>query len=257
MKGTHPKPATSSVVIALTAALAAPWPVAALEYRAGEEVLIAAHERIDDDMLILARKIRIDGTVTGDVQAYGLRTEVNGSIEGDLFGCGQEIVIGGSVGDDLRLAGMVLTIATGSSVGDDLLWAGLRLATEPGSATGGSLLFAGYEALLAGSVAEDVTGEAVSVELSGDFAGDVRLDVARDRLTVTDSARIGGKLSLESESTTRAEGAFARGLRSLAASVIVTSLLLGSATWAAAVLLGLAALWSWAMATWCGRAPAV
>ena len=138
-------------------------------------------------------------------------------------GCGGEMVIAGRIGDDLRLAGMSLTLGSSSSVGDDALWAGLRLLTEPGSTAGGSLLFAGYQALLAGRVAEGVAAAVVHLELQGVVGGDVRLDVSGSGLTVADSARIGGTLTLEPEPTRATVGTIlsAVALRLLPALLIV------------------------------------
>ena len=139
----------------------------ALEFRVGEDVVIAADEMIDDDLYLLGKTVTINGTVNGDVMANGRKVVLNGEVGGDLTGCGQTFIVDGKVGDDLRMAGMNLKLGPESRIGDDVLATGLSLKSDKGNVSGGSLLFAGYKAQLAGRVGENIHVEAADTEIAG------------------------------------------------------------------------------------------
>jgi hypothetical protein len=112
-----------------------------------------------------------------------------------------------------------------ASVGDDLVAAAYSLENESGSAVGGTLMYAGYQALLDGTVDEDLQAAANGLELGGEVGGNVNAEVDGEEggpgpawfmsapgvqippvepgLTVTGSARIGGDLTYESSTEAR------------------------------------------------------
>jgi hypothetical protein len=94
-------------------------------------------------------------------------------VEGDLIAAGQSVEIGGTVEDDARIAGQALLLSEDAELGDDLVAASLSLENEPGSTVGGTVMYAGYQALLAGTVEEDVEVAANALELDGRVGGDV------------------------------------------------------------------------------------
>lgn len=192
---------------------------AAVEFRAGQNVVVAADEVIEEDLYVTGDTVTIDGTVRGDVVASGREVTLNGTVEGDLMACGQAVVINGRVGDDARIAGMALKLGLLAEVVDDLVAAGFSLETEGGSSIGGTLLVAGFQALLGGDVSEDVKGSGSAIQLAGTVGGSVDLEMGESTgagpllaflptpvvmpavspgLTLADSARIGGDLSYTS-----------------------------------------------------------
>jgi len=168
------------VGVVLLAGLVAVSPVWAVEGRGGDQVVVGPDEVIDDDLYVAGGTVTIDGTVKGDVVAVGGQITINGTVEGDLIAAGQAVVIEGTVGDDARIAGQVLMLGANARVADDLIAAGLSLQYKAGSTAGGDLLFAGAQALLAGSVGEDVTGGMGSLELRGTVGGNVDVEVEGD-----------------------------------------------------------------------------
>src|ERR671917_2658691 len=174
-------------------------PVWAVESRSGNEVVM-------------------EGTVEGDLIAFGSSIAVDGTVEGDLISAGQSVEIGGTVEDDARIAGQTLVLGEGGEVEDDLIAAGFSLENVPGSAVGGTLLYAGYQALLQGTVSEDVNAAANGLELGGEVGANVDAEVdgedggpptflfalqadvptIESGLTLTDSATVGGNLIYES-----------------------------------------------------------
>ena len=133
--------------------------------------------------------------------------------------------IGGTVEDDARIAGQALLLSEDAELGDDLVAASLSLENEPGSTVGGTVMYAGYQALLAGTVEEDVEVAANALELDGRVGGDVDVEVdgeddgpppsmfapapqvqippVESGLTLTDSAQIEGNLTYESGAEAR------------------------------------------------------
>jgi cytoskeletal protein CcmA (bactofilin family) len=154
-------------------------PVQAFEFKGGENITIQSGEVIDDDMYVGANEFVLDGTIKGDLIVFGSLVTIgqSGVVEGDLIAMGQSVVINGAVEDDARLAGASLSLGEEASVGDDLVAAGYSLETHTGSKVGGSLLFFGGQAVLGGKVADDVTVNAMGLELNGEIGGNIEAEL--------------------------------------------------------------------------------
>lgn len=163
------------VLLAVLLVVSPVW--GSVETRSGQEVRIGPDEVVGDDLYVTANEVVVDGTIEGDLVAFGRSITVNGMVEGDLIAAGQTVEVGGTVEDDARIAGQALLLGGGASVGDDLLAAGYSLENVPDSTVEGTLLYAGYQALLAGSVGEDFRAAANGVQLDGEVAGDVNVEV--------------------------------------------------------------------------------
>ena len=212
----------SLIVIGLTllAMLLVISPVWAVESQSGDQVIIGPDEVVDDDLYATANQVFVEGTIRGDLVAFGQSVTVDGTVEGDLIAAGQSVEIGGEVDDDARIAGQALLLSEGAVVGDDLIAAAYSLQNEPESNVGGTLWYAGYQALLAGTVSEDLAGAVNALTLGGEIGGDADVDVDGEEggaappafvpgpqvpiptiesgLTLTDSALIGGNLTYRS-----------------------------------------------------------
>ncbi|MDQ3999644.1 MAG: polymer-forming cytoskeletal protein, partial [Actinomycetota bacterium] len=204
------------VLLAVLLVVSPVW--GSVETRSGQEVRIGPDEVVGDDLYVTANEVVVDGTIEGDLVAFGRSITVNGTVEGDLIAAGQTVEVGGTVEDDTRIAGQALLLGGGGSVGDDLLAAGYSLENAPDSTVGGTLLYAGYQAFLAGSVGEDFSAAANGVQLDGEVAGDVNVEVDGESgaapvftpeagmeippveagLTLTSLARVGGDLTYQS-----------------------------------------------------------
>jgi hypothetical protein len=196
----------------------------AIETRGGENVTIGADEVVEDDLYVGAQSVTVEGTVRGDLVAAGGTVRVNGgTVEGDLISAGQTVIINGTVEDDVRIAGQALLVGEDAQIADDLIAAGYSLESEPGSTVGGELLYGGYQALVAGTVGENLRGGMTAFELSGEVGGNVNVAVdgggaqpaggrfapgapavsvpsVEPGLTLTDTARVDGDLHYESSS---------------------------------------------------------
>jgi cytoskeletal protein CcmA (bactofilin family) len=195
-------------------------PVWAVESRSGDQVIVGPDEVVDDDLYATANQVVVEGTIRGDLVAFGQSVTVDGTVEGDLIAAGQSVEIGGKVDDDARIAGQALLLGDGASVGDDLIAAAYSLQNEPESNVGGTLWYAGYQALLAGTVGQNLAGAVNALTLGGEIGADANVDVDGEEggaappgflpvpqtpiptvepgLTLTDTALIGGNLTYQS-----------------------------------------------------------
>lgn len=148
-------------------------PALAATFRSGDEVIIQAHEVIEDDLVVWASYVRVDGIVKGDLVAFASEIEVAGVVEQELIAVGKTLYLNGRVHDDARIAAYAIALGEQARVGDDLFALAYSLETKPESAVGGTLHAAGYQLLLAGQVAEDVLARVGALELRGLIAGDV------------------------------------------------------------------------------------
>jgi cytoskeletal protein CcmA (bactofilin family) len=205
-------------VLVLLVGLGAVSTAQGMETRSGDRVEIGPDEVVDDDLYVTANEVVVDGTIRGDLIAFGSTISVEGTVEGDLIAAGQSVEVGGTVEDDARIAGQALLLDEGARVGDDLLAAAFSLENDPDSVVGGTLTYAGYQALLQGTVIEDVSVAANGLELGGEVGGNVDAEVDGENggppsvvfapqadiptveagLALTDSATVGGSLTYES-----------------------------------------------------------
>jgi cytoskeletal protein CcmA (bactofilin family) len=145
----------------------------------GGTIEIKQGEIVPDDLYVFAETLLINGTIQGDLISFSTNVIIGptGVVEGDLLAAGLSLEIQGVVKDDVRRAGAALVLGDAAQIGDDLLSAGFSLETKPGSQVGGALTFAGYQALLAGSVKEDLVFAGNSLNLQGTVGGDADVTV--------------------------------------------------------------------------------
>lgn len=149
----------------------------ALEFRGGDEIVIAQSEVIADDAFLSGTTITVNGTVKGDLIVVGREVRINGIVEGDLMGAAQSVIVNGEVRDDVRVAGAVVTVGSNARVTDDLLTAGGSVETQVGSAIGGDAYIGASRALLAGAVSRDLFIGGERASLQGPIGGNVYVDV--------------------------------------------------------------------------------
>jgi hypothetical protein len=211
----------SLVLLASLLFVSSAW---AIETRGGQNVTIDADEVVEDDLYVGAQTVTVEGTVRGDLVAAAGTVRVNGgTVEGDLISAGRTVIVNGTVEDDVRIAGQALLLGEDAQITDDLIAAGFSLESEPGSTVGGELLYGGYQALVAGTVGENLRGGMTALELSGEVGGNVEVEVdgggtqppggrlapgapavpvpsVEPGLTLTDTARVEGDLRYKSTS---------------------------------------------------------
>ncbi|NET34494.1 MAG: polymer-forming cytoskeletal protein [Cyanothece sp. SIO1E1] len=180
---------------------------------------ITVNGTIADDMYLAGETITIDGVVQGDAIVAGRMIKINGTIEGDLMTAGQAVILNSVVGDDARIAGEILVLDPQTQIGDDLIAAGASLESKANSQVGGNLYFSGSQAMLAGTVDQNVIGDMNALTLSGTVAEEVNVTIDGGKslwpllrpkqpievpklsagLTLTDTAQMGGPLTYKSD----------------------------------------------------------
>ncbi|MBX7252122.1 MAG: polymer-forming cytoskeletal protein [Candidatus Promineofilum sp.] len=161
----------------VVAGLVAPS-VHAADIRRGERVVIAADEVIDDDLVVSAQYIEINGTVTGDLVATGTIIVVNGTVEGSALLAAQSLEVRGRVEGSIYGAAYSLLLDEGAAIHRNVLFGGFSAITRPDSEIDRDLYVAGYQLLHDGMVHGDVNVATSALEINGSVGGDVRGEVS-------------------------------------------------------------------------------
>jgi cytoskeletal protein CcmA (bactofilin family) len=145
----------------------------------GDTVVIQEGEVIDDDLYVSANLITVNGTIKGDLVAFGslITLGPSGVVEGDMIAAGQGVTIEGTVQDDVRMAGMVLSVGDGAVIGDDLLAAGYNLQVSRGSQVGGDIVAVASTINLAGNSGGSVLVNGNGLQIDGSVAHNVNASV--------------------------------------------------------------------------------
>ncbi len=170
-------------------------PCFGLVVKGGDAVKIAADEIIDDDLIIFAQSIDIDGTVDGDVVAFAQAVTITGTVNGtitcgaatvkidaqgvnSIWAAARSIEISGSVDKNVLIAGQSLCICDGALIGKDVKAYGERLDVE-------------------GEVDGTITGGVGFFDMEG-ISGNVNINAGKSR--IGSEAQIDGDLIVEGES---------------------------------------------------------
>ncbi len=158
--------------------------------------VIPAGTTVDDDVVLAAARVSMDGTINGTLIAGGQDITINGTIHGDALAFGQDITIGekavidgnlftggaqvivhGKVNGTIFGGAAALVLDGSGSVGRNLFFGGYDLETRNGAKIGRDLLVASYQANLAGQV-RNANVAAAAIDISGSITGDATLRVA-------------------------------------------------------------------------------
>ncbi|MEZ5552283.1 MAG: zf-HC2 domain-containing protein [Pseudomonadales bacterium] len=176
-----------------------------------DRVTVPAGETIDDTLLVHADNILIEGTVTGDLIAFGERVTVRGVVGGNLLVGGEELDIEGQVSGSVISFGEKVTIRS-TSLGGNLFGAGETLTLHSGARVAGNAFMAGREVDVQGVIERDLLAGTEHLDLLGSVDGN--LSIYARSADLADSARVGGDLTgkLERlESLVLADGALVAG----------------------------------------------
>ena len=159
---------------------------------------IARDVVIDDDLLIAANSVVIDGTVNGMVLAAGNDIIINGTVNGDvlagassvtvsegavitgnLFTGAQTVVVNGRVDGSVLSGVMSLVFNSKSSVGRNVYFGGYNLETKSGAKIGQDLAAGGYQVILDGEIARDVKAAVAAFKLNGSIGRNADIQVEK------------------------------------------------------------------------------
>jgi hypothetical protein len=175
----------------LIALLAFALPTFGLERRHDDFVTVPATETVNDTLLAVGKTVRVEGVINGDLLAFGQTVEVRGTVKGDLVSFAKRTVVSGSVEGHIFSCAQSLDLdgQLGHSVYG---WAqSLRVGNR--SHVGDGIVVGAGELILEGDVTRSVTVFSSNADVSGSIGRE--LTMAGGRLTLTDTARVGGNLT--------------------------------------------------------------
>lgn len=136
---------------------------------------IAKSDILLKDWLIADQNVNNDGTVKGDMISLAQYLSSSGTVEGDLLGAASDVNVAGQVEGDVRLAGA--TIKLGGRIGKNVNVFSNVVNMNEAAQIGGNLLAYANSIELAGSVKGSSRVSGSRVVLSGEFFGDVDVNV--------------------------------------------------------------------------------
>jgi cytoskeletal protein CcmA (bactofilin family) len=172
--------------------LAVSLPGFALERRHSEFVTVAANETVDDTLLATGNIVRVEGVVNGDLLAFGESVEVRGTVKGDLVSFAKRTVVSGTVEGNIYNFSNSLDLD--GQLGHSIYGGMQSLRVNDRGRVGHGILVGAGDVTIEGEVNRDATLYAGNADVSGRIGRE--LSMAGDSLTLTNTARIGGNLSV-------------------------------------------------------------
>ncbi len=165
-----------------------------LVLKTGKEVSIKADEVIDDDLVALARAIRIEGRVNGDLYAFAQKVKIENIVNGSIYTGGADIEI------NTRGCGSILafcgSLKTDSKIENNLLFFGGELQAKKGNMVNKDLIAFGGKINVDGEVADEVKGGMGRFNLKGKIG---RADIQADDVEIDSGATVLGDILIKSE----------------------------------------------------------
>lgn len=171
--------------------LALSLPGLALERRHREFVTVGVGETVDDTLLASGNTVRVEGAINGDLLAFGGTVEVPGTIKGDLVSFAKRIIVSGTVEGNIYSCSS--SVDLDGQLGHNLYAMTQSLRLDNSGRVGGGIAVGAGDVSLDGEVKRSVTMYVGNGDVSGSIGRE--LTMAGDRLTLTNTARIGGNLS--------------------------------------------------------------
>jgi len=186
--------ALALVFAGLCTLLALPTGASATEFRKGDVVTVSSEETIKGDMYVTgARRVRIEGTVDGDLIVFCESLDISGHVTGDVLNFSQSARISGRVDGNVRGANNNLTIT--GTVSKNVLTFEETLTIDPAGKVGGSLTNFSANLGMEGSVGRDALLFVAHAHLEGKIGGGVR--ARGDSLSIGSGAVIDGPVHFE------------------------------------------------------------
>lgn len=193
--------ALAVVMAGLMGVLNLPAPASAAEIRKAQVFTVAKDEVIKNDLIVAGGRIRIEGTVEGDVIAFCQSLDVAGHVTGDVIGFARDGRISGTVDGNVRSFTDNITIS--GTVGKNVTSFTDPFTLDSSGKVGGSLtVFTGFLSL-DGKVGRDLLAFAARSSLTGRIGGGMRL--RGHSLTIGPTAEVAGKALFEQDGRDGAE----------------------------------------------------
>lgn len=147
-------------------------------------------ERLENDLIVAAEIVRIEGILAGDLIVAARLVEVSGSVEGDVLGFAESIDVTGEVRGNVRTGSRVLNLD--GVVERNVTSAGETIRLRSGGRVGGSFTAAGRETIVSAPIERDLLAAAQTHEIGSRVGGSALL--AGERLVVGPGASVAGSI---------------------------------------------------------------
>jgi cytoskeletal protein CcmA (bactofilin family) len=176
----------------LMAVALAVWagPAGATVFRTGGSVTIGAEEVINDDLIVAAQNVVVEGTVRGDLMAAANAVRVPGRVDGSVVALAQTVSVPGSVGGSVRAATQNVTLS--GQVARNTALASQVASIEPTARVGRDLHAAAQTVNLDGSVGGQAALAATTARVAGQVGRNLRFEGRN--LSLASNSRVGGDL---------------------------------------------------------------
>lgn len=169
-------------------------PAEATVLRRGNVVTIGPGQVVEDDLVVAAQRVVVEGTVRGDLIVTATSLRVPGRVTGNLLGLTQSLEVPGTVDGSLRAATQIASIT--GQVGRNISLATQNASIARGASIDRDAHIAAQSVELNGTVGGQAGLAAQSASIGGTVARQLRFD--GNNLTVGPAARIGGDLVVRS-----------------------------------------------------------
>ncbi len=159
-----------------------------------ETYTLGSQEVVEENLYAAGAAVHLSGRVNADALIAGGNVTVTGDVTEDLMAAGGTLLLLGNVGEDLRAAGGNITLF--GDVGGEVVAVGGLISVSPDAVISGDAFVSGGTVVIDGIINGDVEVYAEEVEVIGQISGS--LTGKMTRLTIADSAEIGGNLAYES-----------------------------------------------------------
>ncbi len=168
--------------------------VNAVDFKSADSVIVKKSDTIAQSIVMSGSTVTVEGYIQGDVYCAGKTVVITGVVDGDILCVGQDIRIDGEVKGNVRVVGQSIVIT--GAVGKNVNVVSQYFSTNPSSQIRGEVLYGAQTVSISG-FAKSVSGGSQDTSISGNIAGDAQ--IYGDKLSITDNARIAGKLSYTSQ----------------------------------------------------------
>ncbi len=169
-------------------------PAYSLVVKTGGVVAIPTDEMIDDDLIVFAQTVTIDGTVDGDVYAFARDVAINGNVSGSVFSGGATVDIDARSAKTIWAAGGSIEVS--GAVENNVILFGGTLAIGKDAQIGKDVRAYGGNFDLEGTINGNLKGGVGNFSMAGK-SGDIT--IRSDKVHIKSGAEIRGDLTVRGE----------------------------------------------------------
>lgn len=154
-----------------------------------DRYVLGQDEVLENDLIVAANTVRIEGTIDGDLISAGQSVIVDGHVTGDVFAFCQRVEINGQVDGSVRSGSQFLDLR--GRVGRNVTSGGEKIELHPEGSVTGSVTVGAERVLLDGHTGRDLLLGAEVTKLNGNVGGSLLM--GGRSLTIGPDATIQGE----------------------------------------------------------------